>query len=64
MKEYVVLSIELNALVFDFRSISDDEKSFVNSNNFYKDSLFYDLKKYKKNSDKIISIEAGINDIN
>ena len=56
MKEYVVLSVELNALVFDFRSISDDEKSFVNSNNFYKDSLFYDLKKYKKNSDKIISI--------
>lgn len=56
MKEYVVLSIELNALVFDFRTISDDEKSFVNSNNFYKDSLFYDLKKYKKNSDMIAKL--------
>lgn len=56
MKEYVVLSFELNALVFDFRTITDDEKPFVNSNNFYKDSLFYDLKKYKKNSDKIISL--------
>ena len=56
MKEYVVLSVELNALVFDFRTISDDEKSFVNSNNFYKDSLFYDLKKYKKQNEKIVKI--------
>ena len=56
MKEYVVLSVELNSLVFDFRTISDDEKSYVNSNNYYKDSLFYDLKYYRKNSDKIINV--------
>ena len=56
MKECVVIKFEANVLVFDFRTIDKEEKSFVNSNNEYKDSLFYDLKYFKKHYEKIVSI--------
>lgn len=59
MKEYVVIKFELNVLVFDFRTIDKEEKSFVNSGNEYKDSLFYDLKYFKKNYEKIIEFIKG-----
>lgn len=55
MKECVVIKFEANVLVFDFRTIDKEEKSFVNSNNEYKDSLFYDLKYFKKHYEKIVS---------
>lgn len=55
MKECVVIKFEANVLVFDFRTIDKEEKSFVNSNNEYKDSLFYDLKYFKKHFEKIVS---------
>ena len=55
MKEYVVIKFEANVLVFDFRTIDKEEKSFVNSNNEFKDSLFYDLKYFKRNYEKIVS---------
>lgn len=65
MKEYIVLTIELNALVFDFKTITKEEKAFVNNNSFYKDSLFYDLKYYKKNKDKIVDvIKSKYKDLN
>ena len=56
MKEYVVIKFELNVLVFNFRTIDKEEKTFVNSNKEYKDSLFYDLKHFKKNFDKILEL--------
>ena len=31
MKKYVVITIEANVLVFDYRSINSEEKSFVNN---------------------------------
>lgn len=55
MKEYVVIKFEANVLVFDFRTIDKEEKAFVNSNNGFKDSLFYDLKYFKRNYEKIVS---------
>ena len=54
MKEYIVLKIENNTLYFDFKIISKDERFFVNKNNFNSDTLYYDLKYYKKNISKII----------
>ena len=56
MKEYVVIKFELNVLVFDFRTVDKEERTLVNSNKEYKDSLFYDLKYFKKNFDKILEI--------
>ena len=56
MKEYIVLNIINDTLIFDFRTILEEEKVFVNKNSFYKDSLFYDLKYYKKHEKKIIDI--------
>lgn len=55
MKEYVVIKFEANVLVFDFRTIDKEEKAFVNSNNEFKDSLFYDLKYFKRNYENIVS---------
>lgn len=59
MKEYVNLKIEVNVLVFDYKTIDKDEKSFVNKNSFFKDTLFYDLKYFKKNFNKIITLING-----
>ena len=56
MKEYVVLNIVNNTIVFDFRTILDEEKVFVNKNSFYKDSLYYALKYYKKHEKKIVQM--------
>ncbi len=59
MKEYVVIKFQLNVLVFNFRTIDKEEKSFVNSNNIFKDSLYYDLKYFKKNFEKIVGFIKG-----
>ena len=56
MKEYVVLTIENNTIVFDYRTVLDEEKVFVNKNSFYKDSLYYALKYYKKHEKKIVQL--------
>ena len=56
MKKYVVITIEANVLVFNYRSINSEEKSFVNKNKFEKDSLFYDLNYYKRKNKKIINL--------
>lgn len=56
MKEYIVLKIENNTLYFDFRTISKEETFFLNKNSFNIDTLYYDLKYYKKNINKIICV--------
>ncbi len=56
MKEYVVLTIVGNTIVFDFRTILDEEKVFLNKNSLYKDSLYYALKYYKKHEKKILQM--------
>ena len=53
MKEYIVISLEGNTLVFNYRTITEDEKNFVNKNSFYKDCLFYTLKYYKNNKKRV-----------
>ena len=66
MKEYVVLTIINNTLVFNFRTIQEEEKVFVNKNSYYKDSLYYALKYYKRHEKEIIKsiIEKYNNTIN
>lgn len=61
MKEYIVITILDNIVFFDYRTINDDEKVFLNKNSLYKDSLYYTLKKYKKNIKKIISLIKELN---
>ena len=55
MKEYIVLTISNNLLVFNYRTISEEELLLVNKNSFYKDSLYYSLKYYKRHSRKIVN---------
>ena len=56
MKEYIVLTIVDNTIVFNYKNVNDEEKVFVNKNRFYKDSLFYTLKYYKNNYKKISNV--------
>ena len=56
MKEYVILNVINNIIVFDYRTISEEEKVFVNKDSFYKDSLYYDLKHYKRHEKKILQM--------
>ena len=53
MKEYIVLSISGNIIVLNYRNVSEEEKVFVNKNRFYKGFLFYTLKYFKNNYNKI-----------
>ena len=46
MKEYIVLTILNDTLIFNYREVNSEEKVFVNKNNLYKDSFFYTLKHY------------------
>lgn len=56
MKEYIVLTISGNTLYFNFRTINEEENKFVNRLEFYNASLFFSLKYYKKNYNKIIEL--------
>ena len=64
MKEYVVLTISNNTLIFNYRTINNDEKVFVNKNSLYKDSLYYTFKKYKKNFKNISKTIENIDKTN
>ena len=64
MREYVVLTISENTIVFNFRIITKEEKEFLNSNSFNKDSLFYDLKYFKKKIANITELIAKSYNIN
>ncbi len=63
MKEYFVLTILNNTLVFNYRTLLDDETVFINKNNYYKDSLYYELKYFKKHIKSIVGL-LKINQIN
>ena len=56
MKEYIVLTIKDKTLFFDFKSIDEKENKFVNSLEFYSASLYFSLKYYKKNYNKVIDL--------
>ena len=56
MKEYIVLTYRDNSLVFDYKNINDEEKEYINKNILYKDSLFYTLRYFRNNINKIIKL--------
>ena len=56
MKEYIVLTINSNTLFFNFKTINKEESKHINSLEFYNGSLYYTLKYYKKNYNKILSL--------
>ena len=65
MKEYISLKIELNVLIFDYKTITKEQKTLVNKNSFIEDSLLYDFKYFKKNINKINElIKRDFPDIN
>ena len=57
MKEYIVLTIDTstNSIIFNYKTIDEQEESFINKNSLFKDSLFCTPKYYKKNEDKIVN---------
>ena len=61
MKEYIVISILNNNLIFDYRTISPEESVFANKDSLYKDSFFYTLKYFKRH---IKDITANIKKLN
>ena len=65
MKEYFVLTKLDNTLVFNYRTLQDDETVFINKNNYYKDSLYYDLKYFKRHLKEICAVlqNGGFNAI-
>lgn len=56
MKEYMVLTIKSNEIIFNYRVVTDSEKKYVNKNSFYNNSLYYAYKYFKYNYDKIIDL--------
>ena len=56
MKEYFVLTIKDNNIVFNYRTIDSEEKNYVNKNSFYNDSLFCTLNYYKKSYSNIFKL--------
>ena len=56
MKEYIVLTMLNGILVFNYRTINSEERMFVNKNSFYKDSLYYGLKYYKRHNKRILNL--------
>ena len=49
MKEYVTLKLEGDMIVFNYETISDEAIKMVDKNSFFKDTLFYTLKYFRKN---------------
>ena len=56
MKENIVLTIDNNFITFDYKTISKEEKAFLNKDSLMKNSLYYGKKYYKKNIKKICNI--------
>lgn len=53
MKEYVTLKLESDMIVFNYETISDEAIKMVDKNSFFKDTLFYTLKYFRKNINNI-----------
>ena len=56
MKEYLIISINSNILTYDFRSIDESLKKYVNKNEFNNNTLYFSMKYYSKNYEKIINL--------
>lgn len=54
MREYIVISFISSSLVYDFRSINEEEKKYVNKNSYYENSLYYTFNYFKTHIKKII----------
>ncbi len=61
MKEYIVLTISNNTLLFNFKTIDKEDTKYINSLEFYNASLFLTLKYYKKNYNKILKLFENTN---
>lgn len=53
MRECIVITVVNDTIVFNYRTLIDEEKVFVNKNNLYKNSLFYTLKYFKRHTKNI-----------
>lgn len=56
MKEYLIITIKDNILIYDFKSISKSLVKYVNKNKFIDNTLYYSMNYYSKKFDKVISI--------
>ena len=54
MKEYIVLTMIDDTIVFNYRTIDEEEKVFINKGKLYKNSLFYTLKFFKRHVKTIV----------
>ena len=55
MKEYLIISIKDNVLTYDFKFIDESLSKFVNKNEFNNNTLYYSMRYYSNNYEKIIS---------
>jgi len=53
MKEYIVMKIKNDSLIFDYKRITIEQRSKVNKNVFYNNTLLYTKKYFEKNIEKI-----------
>ena len=53
MKEYITLKLDNDMIVFNYETISNESTKYINNNSFFKDTLFYTLKYFKKNINNI-----------
>lgn len=60
MKEYVTLKLEGDMIVFNYETISDEAIKMVDKNSFFKDTLFYTLKYFRKNINNICKYFTNI----
>ena len=61
LKDYIVLTINQNKLIFNHRVINEEEKRYLNKDYIYKDSFYYTQKKFKKNFNNILLILSKYN---
>lgn len=55
MKEYIVLSVNDSHVYLDYKTISDEEKKYLNKNNFDNGFLYFTYNYFIKHTDKICS---------
>ena len=51
--ESIVLTINNNVIIFDYRVVTNEEKKLRNKNTISKDSLFYTIKYFKSHINNI-----------
>ena len=61
MKEYIVLTINENNLIFNYRRINNEEKKYLDKEAIYKDSFYYTIKYFKKHTMNILTRISSYN---